>query len=77
MSTIATTYSDRIEERGSAGWAHMLRQAIAGLANGMSAYSRYQELSLLSDAELGRRGLTRASIGRRAMFGEQDPLARA
>jgi hypothetical protein len=46
------------------------RQIWRGLALGWHAASRYRRLSQMSNEELDRRGLDRASIGRHAYFGD-------
>ncbi|MGI9420201.1 MAG: hypothetical protein ACR2RA_20445 [Geminicoccaceae bacterium] len=48
----------------------VLRRVWRSLAHGWHAAGRYQRLSLMSNEELARLGLDRASIGRYAFFGD-------
>ncbi|HSK41211.1 MAG TPA: hypothetical protein VK943_15700 [Arenibaculum sp.] len=45
-----------------------LRTFVAGLREGAAAHRRYSALSAMSGSDLRARGLTRAEIGREAMF---------
>jgi hypothetical protein len=42
---------------------------LAGLADGWSAWRRYQHLRALDDAALARRGIARGDIARHAVLG--------
>ena len=47
-----------------------VRRFWESISHGWRAAARYRRLSLMSNDELARLGLDRASIGRRAFFGE-------
>lgn len=52
----------------SSGLAHTLRTFFAGLRDGIDAHRRYNALAAMSRRDLRDLGLTRADIGREAMF---------
>lgn len=49
------------------------RQVLLYVAAGFAAARRYERLTVLSDAELARRGLTREDVGWFALYGERRP----
>ena len=57
---------------GRGAWRRFVRacrQFLRAMAEGYAAAGRYRKLSILSDAELGRLGLTRQDLAWLAMYG--------
>jgi hypothetical protein len=58
---------------GRGAWrrfANGFRQFLLGMAEGYAAARRYRRLSILSDAELRRRGVTRQDLAWFAVYGK-------
>ena len=67
MADITLGFSSN-RSTGSFGLADSLRTLFAGLRDGSAAHRRYNALSAMSRRDLRALGLTRADIGREAMF---------
>jgi hypothetical protein len=58
---------------GRGAWRRFVngfRQFLLGMAEGYAAARRYRRLSILSDAELRRRGVTRQDLAWFAVYGK-------
>ena len=74
MNAFATDAAGGARSAGSrpAGSRDVLALFLAGLADGWNAWRRYQRLQGLDDAGLGRLGIGRGDLARRAVLGESD-----
>ena len=59
--------------RQVAAWAgrqgHAIAEFLRGIADGFRVYRRYQDLTMMSDGELGRLAIARRDIVRHVMLG--------
>jgi hypothetical protein len=61
---------------GSSGWRRTIdaiREFLLAMAEGFAAARRYDRLSMMSDAQLRRLGITREDVGWFAMYGKPSP----
>lgn len=71
MTTLTYTTRARRERNSFQNGLDTLKAAFFGIKDGLDMARRYQALSSLSNAELGKRGLTRSDIPRAVVLGEK------